>query len=155
MIRARFESNFAEIDTGFGELVKDFPKIALETGREAFAVQREPLLDTLKFYPPELPNQKYIRTYRLRRGWKAYIEKINGNKFAFVVSNNTEYASMVVGSLAQAVSIAASFQADIHRGRWKLATTTVGLAFDDFLKEYDKQLSVKLSKYGKVSRRSL
>ncbi len=152
MIRQRYESNFASA-FGLEQLAKDFPKIALETGREAFGDIREPLLDTLRVYPPKLPNQKYVRTFKLRRGWKAFIQPISPNSFAVVVSNDTDYTSFVVGSLAQAVSTAAQFQADIHRGRWNLATTTVSIAFEDFLKAYDKRLASKLSKFGTVTRR--
>lgn len=155
MIRQRFESTFEPFLKEYEQFARDFPKIAYETGQEVWNVKREPLLDTLQFYPPELPNQKYIRTYRLRRGWKAYIQRINPNSFAIVVSNDVEYTSFVVGSLAQAVSVAASFQADIHRGRWSLATTTVGMAFDDFLKAYDDKIASKLAKFGTVTRREI
>lgn len=155
MIRQRYESTFEPFIKEYESFARDFPKIALETGQEVFKVQREPLLDTLRFYPPELPNQKYVRTYTLRRGWKAYIQVINPNSYAVVVSNDTDYTSFVVGSLAIAESVAASFQADIHRGRWELATKTVGAAFAEFLKGYDQRIAQKLAKFGTVTRREI
>lgn len=155
MIRQRFESNFTPFLKEYEQFARDFPKVAYEVGQDVWQAKREPLLDTLREYPPPLPNQKYIRTYRLRRGWKAFIQRVNANSFAVVVSNDVDYTSFVIGSLAQATSVAASFQADIHRGRWKLATTTVGLAFEDFLKAYDDKLAQRLAQFGTVTRREI
>lgn len=150
-MKTNFTSVFSEIEG----LVNDFPRIAFETGDESFKVIREPLLDTLRFYPPKLPNQRYVRTFKLRRGWKAFIQRIDSNRFAIVVSNDTDYTSFVVGTLAQTESVAASFQSAIHQGRWRLATTTVEEQFNEFLRVYDKKLSEKLSNLGIVTRRQI
>ena len=151
MISTRYKSTFTQ-KSGPVELTKEFPKIMIETGHETWGQLEQPTLDLLRFYPPELPNQKYIRTYKLRRGWKAFIHQIDPRSFAVTISNAVDYTSFVVGSLALAESVAASFQADIHKGRWPLATITAKKAFADFLQGFDKNLSNKLSKYGTVRR---
>lgn len=135
------------------QFAKEYNKLAYEAGQEAFSAIREPLLDELKFYPPELPNQRYVRTYRLRRGWKAGVKRINGNTYSLVVSNDTEYTAFVVGSLAKTVSAAQRFQAAIHRGRWLLATETVQFWFNAYLEEIDKRFTDKFSDFGTVVNR--
>ena len=155
MIQTTMKSNFTPFFDSLGKFAEDFPRIAFETGQTAFKKTREPLLDELRIYPPKLPNQKYIRTFKLRRGWKVFIQRINPKSFAIVVSNNVDYTSFVVGSLAIAESVADSFQADIHRGRWKLATITVQEQFHEFLIEYDKQLEKQLGQFGTISRTRL
>jgi hypothetical protein len=140
----------SRVDKDIEQFVKDFNRMSYELGETAFKSIREPLLDELKFYPPTLPNQKYIRTYRLRRGWKAGIKRLNGVTFALIVSNDVEYARFVVGSLAQAESAAASFQAAIHQGRWPLASKTVGYWYDAFLEELDDAFAKELSQFGTI-----
>lgn len=137
-------------DKDIAVFAKEYNKLAYEAGQSAFGAIREPLLDELKFYPPELPNQQYVRTYRLRRGWKAGIRRIKGNTYSLVISNDTEYAAMVVGSLAQAVSAAARFQHAIHQGRWPLAANTVKFWQDVYLEEIDKAFTDLMKPFGRV-----
>ena len=151
MIRTTIKTNFPSVIDDIVDFIDVFPDIAFKIGKESFEIIREPLLDTLRIYPPELPNQKYIRTFKLRRGWKAGIQRIDHNRFAIVVSNDVEYTSFVVGSLSEALALAVSFQADIHRGRWELATLTVQHQFDDFLRIYEGKMG-KLLDFG-TSRR--
>ena len=140
----------SEPDKNLEHFVDDFTSIAQELGNKAFAKIREPLLDELKFYPPALPNSRYVRTYRLRRGWKAGIARLGTDRFGFVVSNDVEYTVFVVGSLAQAESAAARFQADVHKGRWLLATKTVKFWFEAYLEELEKEFANELSDFGTI-----
>jgi hypothetical protein len=108
---------------------------------------RDPLLDELRFYPPPPPNSRYRRTFRLRRGWKALMERTSDG-YKIIVSNDTRYTQWVVGSLAQNRSQAARFQAAIHKGRWPIATDTVTFwlgAFDD---EYEKAFNSELEGFA-------
>jgi hypothetical protein len=149
MIRQRVQTTFIQ-DTPFGKLPKAWPSIVFEIGKESFEEIRDPMLSELQFYPPKLPNQKYIRTYKLKQGWKVGYSKINANTFAVTVSNDTDYTSFVVGSLDINLSEAVKFQASIHRNRWPLASKTVGTRFDDFVQRLDEKLNDKLSTIGTV-----
>lgn len=139
-------------DSDFQVLIDDIYGIAFDAGKEAYKVIQTPFLDELKFYPPERPNQKYVRTYKLRRGWKVSIKRIDANSFALVVSNATEYTSFVVGSLAQTESAAASFQAAVHRNRWELGFNIVQRWFESYLDEFNKAMANELKRFGKVRR---
>jgi hypothetical protein len=59
----------------------------------------------MREYPPELPGQKYIRTYRLRRGWRR-----RPAQGGVDLVNQVPYAPLVQGE---------SQQAEIHEGRWQ------------------------------------
>ena len=74
-----------------------------------------------KRYPPELANQKYVRTGLLGRSWKGKRVKMT----TVVISNNANsgrsqfYARYVVGD-DRGVN-----QAQIHKGRWWIARETI------------------------------
>ena len=59
----------------------------------------------LKHYPNKRPNQKYIRTYKLRRGWTFKAERTKTR-----IYNSVEYAPFVQGDKDQAW---------MHAGRWR------------------------------------
>lgn len=63
----------------------------------------------MQIYPPELPNQKYIRTFALRRGWFTR-ETVQGGDLVGEVGNAVRYAPQV-----QEVEE----QKPIHQGRWQ------------------------------------
>lgn len=140
----------SEPDNDLLHFVDDFTSIAQDIGQETFRDIENNLLDELKFYPPPPPNNRYVRTYRLRAGWKAGITRISNDRFALVVSNDTEYTAFVVGSLAQALSVAARFQADVHKNRWRLASETVAFWFDAYLEKVDAGFKTELSKFGRI-----
>lgn len=58
-----------------------------------------------RIYPPKLPNQKYVRTFKLRRGWKVTKAEADGGEVANV---DVPYNIYVQGDR----------QAAIHQGRW-------------------------------------
>jgi hypothetical protein len=131
-----------------------FADLTQELAEKAFRQIESPLLDELRFYPPERPGQRYVRTFRLRRGWKASLERINNDTTALVVSNDVEYASFVVGSLAQRVSAGARFQADIHKGRWPLATETVSFWQIAYFEILQDEFERELSQFGTITNRA-
>lgn len=63
-------------------------------------------------YPPELPNQRYERTYTLRDGWLKSdpVFQIDATSANVMLVNSVEYAPDVQG---------AGQQARIHQGRWE------------------------------------
>ncbi len=140
----------SEPDKDIVQFADDFARLSKKIGQRAFKKIEIPLLDELRFYPPERPNQRYVRTYRLQRGWKAGIVQLGVNSFGLVVSNDTDYTAFVVGSLAQAISAAARFQADVHRNRWQLATETVKFWFEAYLEELNKEFESELAQFGTI-----
>jgi len=62
--------------------------------------------DKAKVYPPKLPAQKYVRTYKLKRGWRQ--EKATATHGA-VANRGVPYAHYVQSD---------RWQAAIHEGRW-------------------------------------
>ena len=111
---------------------------------------RVPLLDELRFYPPVPPNSRYRRTFRLRRGWAAVLERTTDG-YRIVVSNDTRYTQWVVGSLAQNRNAAARFQQDFHnRNGWPLATDTVTFWINAFDEEYEKAFNAELDGFAQT-----
>lgn len=111
-----------------------------------------PLLNELQHYPPVPPGSKYLRTFKLRDGWRIDIGQAGGGQFRFEVSNSTDYTVWVVGSLATAREAAARFQRDFHRANgWFLATDTVTFWFNAFMEEYRERFNAQLSEFGMAS----
>lgn len=71
------------------------------------------LLKDAKVYPPTLPKQKYIRTYRLRSEWERKVHGSKGELIGDVFNYRTPYGQWVQHPI---------FQAMIHRGRWSTTT---------------------------------
>lgn len=69
---------------------------------------RDAALPTLRIYPPELPNQRYVRTEELKHGWQA-----NAAGTVITLDNPVDHAIPVYSDTDQAA---------IHRGRWKTLT---------------------------------
>ena len=140
----------AKPDKSIFELPDEFHDLFFDSGKTAFNTKREPLLDELQYYPPELPNQRYVRTYRLRNGWTVTIKRLSKSKFMIEVKNDTDYATDVMGSLALSPSEAGRFQHDIHKGRWQLTTVVLQEQYTEFLQELNDVLTDALKDYGAV-----
>jgi len=153
VIRSKFEVQTKPIDA-LVDYTKNYRDLVQEYGQDAFKQIEPHLLDELRFYPPPLPNQRYVRTYRLRGGWKAGIIQIGSDKFAMVISNDTEYAAMVVGSLAQSESVAANFQRSIHKNRWPLATLTVKFWQEAFLEILLETMVDDMNRLGTIKNKT-
>lgn len=88
----------------------------------------------LQYYPPKRENQKYIRTFDLRFGWKAQ-KWGDGTKIRII--NIMPYAGFVQGD---------GTQAWMHKGRWRPTSkiisdnkTVVDHAIDAEVKKYLKE----------------
>jgi hypothetical protein len=149
VIRARLSTNTKPLDD-LAEFAGDFARIAADIGEDVYLSIEDDLVDELRYYPPPPPNSSYQRTFKLRDGWEVSYGR-DGNGFAIRVENDTSYSKYVVGSLAQARAAAASFQADVHKGRWVLAADTIGFWFEAFLAEYQTRFTAELSKFGTTS----
>jgi len=76
---------------------------------------------TVRIYPPPLPNQKYVRTYKLQNSWQmGEIEDAGTEIKATVFSDGS--ARGRYGEYAQYV-MHEKYQAQIHRGRWQTTDT--------------------------------
>lgn len=116
-LRAKLQAAGKAIPPTFGAAMKDATALLRKEAR---------------VYPPKLPNQKYVRTFRLRRGWKVTRAEAEGGEIANV---DVPYNIYVQG---------AKTQATIHRGRWStdesLATVNQNKIVEIFNKAVDKAL---------------
>jgi hypothetical protein len=149
MIRTTVKQNTRALDE-LDAFMDDFARLASDIGERAFNRIQEPLLDELRYYPAPRPNQKYVRTFRLRDGWTVDYKRASGG-FEIVVGNRTPYTKFVVGSLAQARAAAASFQAWMHKGRWPLAVETVNFWLEAFSEEFRAEFNQELAAFGSAS----
>lgn len=121
-------------------------------------------LDELRYYPPKLPNQKYVRTYRLRDSFSVEYTIDNG-VFTMVAKSTPPggftaanwYAPYVVGvidfrSRAAAIEPIAS----IHAGRWTPFIDTILFWFDatdeEFKIAYDEEIGAAFGSVGRQRR---
>lgn len=95
--------------------------------------------ETARTYPPPMPAQKYVRTYKLQNSWQiGEIEDAGTELRTKIYSDGSaktkygEYAHYVMHD---------KFQADVHRGRW---STT-----DMIAAEYQPQLAATLAEMVK------
>jgi len=77
------------------------------------------LLRRMKIYPAQRPQQKYVRTFKFRRGWQ--VQKVGPT--GYMIINRTPYTKYVVGNAY------GGGQAWMHAGRW----TTLRDAADKLL----------------------
>ena len=64
--------------------------------------------EQIKPYPPELPNQRYIRTWRMLHGWRWSRRHNRKEEVEIRVTNNMPYTKWVKDE---------RYQAGIHQGR--------------------------------------
>lgn len=152
MIQTKLTTNVQVIDD-LVEFMDDYADMVTEVAERVFERISAPLLDELRYYPSPRPNQKYIRTYKLRDGWEVAFRRSTVG-FEILVSNDVFYGKFVVGSLAQARAAAASFQAWMHKGRWPLAFETVAFWFEAFREELAIELRKEtLDRFGAINSR--
>lgn len=117
-------------------------------GKTAFSTIKDPFLRDLGFYPPKPSGSRYKRTFKLKRGWKAFYESITSG-FQIVVSNLVKYTRWVVGSLDIVKSTAMSFQRKFHsRNGWPLAFDIVDMWFQIFLDEFEDAFDRELADFA-------
>jgi hypothetical protein len=88
-----------------------------------------PLQRELRTYPPRLPNQKYIRTFNLKRNWQYTVYSPRHAE----LNNLAAYAGWVEGVE----------QAAVHQGRWPIAVEVA----DTRLEEWISRLA---DKFGRI-----
>lgn len=115
--------------------------IALEIYQEIHAA----MLADLQFYPPVPAGSRYIRTFRLRRGWIVDIAirgTGDGLKIELIVINRTPYTPFVSGALSNIDSVARATQRAFHaRNGWPIALNTTRFWFDRFKQDFVEGLT--------------
>ena len=144
-VRALTEVNVLQENIDF---VDNITETMQGIGQVAFSTIEQPFLRDLRFYPPVPAGSRYKRTFKLKRGWKAFYESIISG-FQIVVSNLTKYTRWVVGSLDIVRSTAISFQRKFHaRNGWPVATDIVDMWFNIFLDEFEDAFDRELSDFA-------
>jgi hypothetical protein len=99
---------------------------------EVFAELRALILEAIQFYPPVPAGSRYIRTFRLRRGWQVDLH-LFANTVELVISNATPYTAKVVGTLINNDALARATQEAFHANNgWPVALDTARFWFDRF-----------------------
>ena len=115
---------------GLQDLAAEIPKI----GRLQIYRTSQEIVKRMKIYPPTRFGQTYVRTYRLRDGWRI-IRKTEG--FAgYTIQNRTPYTKYVVGNAAGLE------QAWMHRGRWPIFRSVSMLEVNKLSKEINKHIVI-------------
>lgn len=119
---------------------------AAAIAQEIYAELRPNMLSALQFYPPVSAGSKYIRTYRLRRGWEidlAVDTSGGGLQIDLTVRNQTPYTKWVVGTLTNVDAVARSTQRAFHaRNGWLIALDTGRYWFDQYKDQFVSQLTL-------------
>lgn len=149
MIRGRIKSD-VRVLTGLSNYAGRFEQRVYEAGERSYNKLADVLLDDVRSYPPPPPNSQYVRTFALRNGWTLGILKVGGG-FAIELFNKVPYAKYVVGSLAQALEAASSFQAMVHQGRWRLVSEIFKAFRELFEEDFNAELVKELNDYGTVT----
>lgn len=148
VIKSTWTVNTAPLEE-LSHFVDSFDVIGFSLFEQSSAEISPFLLDELKTYPPVPPNSKYKRTFKLRDNWRIDIGQAGAGQFKFEVSNSTDYAVWVVGSLAMAQDAAGRFQRDFHKAHgWQLAGETVSFWFEAFLEDYQTRFEDQLAAFG-------
>lgn len=86
-------------------------------------------------YPPELPNQRYVRTGRFGRGWTSGRIAQNRHYIDNTASARGRlYARYVVGNSE------GGGQARIHQGRWRVFRKDLDARLPKLVKELDDEI---------------
>lgn len=116
-LRARLQAAEKAIAPTFGAAMKD-----------ATALLRK----EAQVYPEKLQCQKYVRTFRLRRGWKVRRADHTGGEVANV---DVPYNIYVQGE---------GRQAGIHQGRWSTEKSIADTNAEKIIKMFEKAVSKAL-----------
>lgn len=92
---------------------------------QAATVSRRLLVAELSKYPAAPAGSRYVRTFRLRRGWER-ASPITGGK-GFELVNSVEYAKFVQGDA----------QSGAHSGRWETASAIAHRLQEEVMAAYE------------------
>lgn len=150
-VRQTWTFNTQPID-GLVHFIDSIDQIAYDIFAQSAAEIEAPLLDELRTYPPVPADSKYVRTFKLRDGWRIEIAQAGSGQFIFRVTNDVEYTQFVVGSLALANAAASRFQRDFHANNgWQLASPTIQFWFEAFLEEFQGRFLRELGQFGTIT----
>lgn len=101
-------------ETGLSEQIARLQKMdttILRAAEDGAEIALRAMADVLADYPPELPNQRYIRSYTLRDGWDDAVPvfTVMSAGLSASMTNPTPYGPEVEGEATQEA---------IFRGRW-------------------------------------
>lgn len=151
VVKSTWKADTRALDD-LSHFASSFDAMTFSLAEQVSAEIAPPLLNELQTYPAVPSGSRYIRTFKLRDGWRVDIGEAGKGQFRFEVSNSTDYTVWVVGSLATAREAAARFQRDFHRAHgWFLATDTVTFWFNAFMDEYRERFDAQLSEFGMAS----
>lgn len=97
----------------------------IDAGNEEFDTVQPLLLSDIRTYPPPRPNSKYVRTFRLQRGWNVQTEEY-ADALTAVTENQVPYTRYVMGDLVTNMDAAAEWQQQYHAETgWRLGIRIV------------------------------
>lgn len=108
--------------TGIGDTLRRLAALDRAALRPVVADILADIAHDAAVYPPELPNQRYVRTYRLRDGWldRAPDVRLAGDTLLGILTNPTPYGPDVMGDT----------QEPIFQRRWR-TVDTISAAWED------------------------
>jgi len=95
------------------------------------------LKERMQEYPPERPNQRYVRTNDLKNGWDEYVI-LAGDRLG-LLRNNVPYGHLVQSEKEQAW---------MHVGRWPTDQQVVDEKEDQAVRIYEAYLRRRLAEIG-------
>ena len=121
------------VRSGLENLANEIPQIS----RQRIYMTMNRAMETIKVYPPERPNQVYVRTYRLKGGW--FVMDV-GNGYR--LQNYVFYTSDVVGN---AYGLGQGYW---FVGRWKLVRDVVDAEVRKLPQEIDDNIKMVARRDG-------
>lgn len=133
------------VEKGLELFADEITDMVYDIAQDSAELVKPFLLAELQFYPPKPAGSKYVRTYKLKRGWRVLLVRQGRDRVDFVVENDVRYAPWVVGTLAFDVGRARSYQRDFHaRHGWPLATETTQFFFEAYQEDFEKRFDAVL-----------
>lgn len=125
--------------TQIAEALTNYPTIAEPIMRQTSDRALLGMVPALADYPPELPNQKYVRTQNLERAWRnAQPEfQVIPTGFESSIANSMPYSAWVQGPPEDD-----PHQAWMHKDRWKTTTTIADVRRVDIELDFEAALQL-------------
>jgi len=117
-------------------ILTNFFKRFVKTTEETINDGLDDVVEVMQDYPPELPDQKYVRTYSFRDAWNVSYSQSAFTIKNFVQQKGVNYAGYVVGNAI------GERQAGIHAGRWKVFRKVFDSMFDKLPQRIKKRVIV-------------
>jgi hypothetical protein len=146
LIRARLDVDTKPV-AEITHFLDSFNELVAEIGNEVGQDVAPRFKAAMQLCPPPRPNQRYKRTFRLRRETKVSYS-VEGGRFQLEASNTTPYYRYVKGVFDfRSFDNAVKPQAWMHKDRWIPAQVQANQYFDEaqtkFNAGFDKAISDK------------